>query len=121
MRELFEVQSPVRIASLTVASMFRRAASLTPDARRLDRRILAALAESALSVLSIVVVVLTAADVHWVEALFGFDPDASDQSFEWLVVAVFVASTLLFGVRGWIDWRTRAAARTTLRGERSSA
>jgi hypothetical protein len=61
--------------------------------------------EMALTIASAVLLVLTAAVPDWIEVLTGVEPDGGDGSLERGLVALLVASTVLFGVLARIEWR----------------
>lgn len=66
--------------------------------------------ESALAFLTAFLAVLTLVWRDWIEGVFGFDPDHHNGSFEWELVAVCCAATILFSALARREWR-RAAVR----------
>ena len=50
---------------------------------------------------------LTLIEKDWIEAVFRVDPDGGNGSFEWLVVAAFVAATIGFSFLARAEWRAR--------------
>jgi hypothetical protein len=63
----------------------------------------------ALAVTSAFLALLTLAVPDWIEAVFRVDPDGGNGSFEWLIVAVFVTATVVFGMMARAELRTRTA------------
>jgi hypothetical protein len=53
--------------------------------------------EVGLGVASALVLVLTLITREWIELIFGVDPDGGSGALEWLIVAVLVLLTLVFG------------------------
>jgi hypothetical protein len=66
--------------------------------------------EALLASLSVFIVLLTAVWHDWVEGVFGFDPDHHNGSFEWELVAVCIALTLLCATLAGREWRRAALA-----------
>ncbi|MEU2042716.1 hypothetical protein [Nocardia niwae] len=66
--------------------------------------------ESALALLSAVVLGLTLAWPNWIERLTGLEPDDHSGSVEWAIVAVSAAGFVLFAALSRRDWRRAAAA-----------
>jgi hypothetical protein len=52
---------------------------------------------------------LTLVVPDWIEAVFHIDPDGGNGSLEWLIVAVFVAATAVFGLLARAELRARTA------------
>ncbi|HEY7009223.1 MAG TPA: hypothetical protein VH395_09795 [Jatrophihabitantaceae bacterium] len=48
----------------------------------------------------------------WIEAIFGFDPDNHNGSFEWLIVGVLLLVAIVLGICARADWRRIVAARS---------
>jgi hypothetical protein len=48
----------------------------------------------------------------WIEAIFGFDPDDHNGSFEWLIVAVLLLVAIVLGICARADWRRIVTARS---------
>ena len=42
---------------------------------------------------------------NWIELLFEVEPDGGDGSFEWALVVVLLAATVVFSVLARIEWR----------------
>ena len=68
--------------------------------------------ESVLAVVSAFLAVLTLVWPDWIEGVFGFDPDHGNGSFEWELVVVCCALTVLCSVLARRQWR-RAQLATT--------
>jgi hypothetical protein len=66
--------------------------------------------EIVLASLSAFIAALTLVWHDWVEGIFDFDPDRFSGSFEWELVAVCVALTVLCGTLARREWRKAAAA-----------
>ena len=67
--------------------------------------------EAALSACSSLLVVLTVVWPHWIEGVFGVDPDHHSGSFEWMVVIACCLVTVGFGVLARREWRNAALTR----------
>ena len=48
----------------------------------------------------------------WMEAIFGFDPDKHNGSFEWLIVGALLLVAIVLGSCARADWRRIVAARS---------
>ena len=59
--------------------------------------------EGALTVVSMLLLVVTFFWWNWLEAL-GFDPDNNNGSFEWAIVAILVVVTLGFAAITRAEW-----------------
>jgi DMSO/TMAO reductase YedYZ heme-binding membrane subunit len=68
-------------------------------------------AEAGLALISGALVVITLVWRDWIEIAFGIDPDEGNGSVEWLIVAVFLAITLVSVVLSRLEWRRTAAYR----------
>jgi hypothetical protein len=66
--------------------------------------------ESALMVITSVVLAVTLVWRDWLEA-FGVDPDHHNGAAEWLVVSVLAGLTIVFALSARTEWRRAAAAR----------
>jgi hypothetical protein len=54
--------------------------------------------EAGLASVSGFLVLLTLVTKDWIEAVFRVDPDHGNGTFEWLIVAVLLATTVSFGL-----------------------
>jgi hypothetical protein len=61
--------------------------------------------EVALASITGVLALLTLIWRDWIEIVFGFDPDHHNGSFEWLIVAVLLAATVVFSVLARRAWK----------------
>ena len=52
-----------------------------------------------IAVVSAALAVVTAVIPHWLESVFGLDPDGGNGSSEWLIVAAAAAVSVLASVR----------------------
>jgi hypothetical protein len=70
--------------------------------------------ETALGVVSAVLLMLTLAIPDWIERIFGFEPDGGDGSAEWgLAISLVIATLVLFADAHRLRSRlTRASAPT---------
>ena len=66
--------------------------------------------ETALAVLTGILVVVTVITREWIELLFGVDPDGGDGSLEWAIVAVLAVLTVAFAALARAEWRGLASA-----------
>jgi hypothetical protein len=66
--------------------------------------------ESALGVITFLLLMLTLVWHDWIEAVFGVDPDHHNGSLEWVIVGVLGASTASLFLLARIEWRRAAAA-----------
>jgi hypothetical protein len=65
--------------------------------------------ESGLTLLSASLAILTSVWPDWVEAVFGFDPDQGNGSFEWeLTILCWIATIVLAVLTRW-QWRKAPA------------
>jgi hypothetical protein len=64
--------------------------------------------EAGLAASSSVLLLLTLVTRDWIEAILRIDPDGGSGSFEWLVAAGLLATTLAFGLLARAE-RARAA------------
>jgi hypothetical protein len=60
--------------------------------------------ESVVASVSAVLAVLTLVRRDWIEAVFGFDPDHRNGSFEWKLVIVLFLATCLFAALARREW-----------------
>lgn len=61
--------------------------------------------ETALALVTGVLLVITLKWNDWIEIIFGVDPDNNNGSFEWLIIgALFVVMTMLFILASY-EWR----------------
>jgi hypothetical protein len=60
---------------------------------------------TALSLVTLVLLVATAVEPDWIEEVFGVEPDAGSGSAEVLVTGAFAVLTVLLGVRAALSWR----------------
>jgi hypothetical protein len=74
--------------------------------------------ETILACLSGSLAVLTLIWHNWVELLFEAEPDGGDGSFEWALVVVLLAATVVFSVLARIEWR-RALCPNRLEGSKA--
>ncbi len=63
-----------------------------------------------LSVLSLVLLVLTAAVPDWIEVVFGADPDHGNGSAELLITIGLAVLAVTSGARAVLSWRKLRAA-----------
>ena len=68
--------------------------------------------EALLALLSAGMLALTVLWPQWVEAFFGFEPDAGDGSSEWGFTLALVAITLFAFITTARDWRRLQSARS---------
>jgi hypothetical protein len=61
--------------------------------------------EVALASLSGLLGIVTVFWRDWIEAIFGFDPDHHNGSFEWMIVVVLLSVSVLIGVAARREWR----------------
>jgi branched-subunit amino acid transport protein len=54
---------------------------------------------------SAVIALLTALVPHWIETVFGVDPDAGNGSAEWLIVIAAACASLLAALRVALHFR----------------
>jgi hypothetical protein len=67
--------------------------------------------ELGLGAASLLVLIVTILWHDWVEIVFGVDPDQGSGLFEWLVVALTIATTLLCSALARAEWGRRADVR----------
>jgi len=67
--------------------------------------------ESVLAAVDGLLALLTLAWHDWVEAVFGFNPDHHNGSFEWTLVAVLLIGAGLCTALARREWRRAAPAR----------
>ena len=65
--------------------------------------------EAGLAALTAILLVVTLISREWIEAVFKVDPDGGDGSLEWAIVAVLLATTLMFSLLARAEWRRRTA------------
>jgi hypothetical protein len=65
-------------------------------------------AETALALLTAALAILTVAWTDWIEAVFGFDPDHHNGSFEWELTLALAVVTLVLGALARRTWIRRA-------------
>jgi hypothetical protein len=65
-------------------------------------------AETALAVLTASLAILTSVWPAWIEAVFGFDPDHHNGSFEWELTLALAVVTLILGALARRTWARRA-------------
>ena len=61
--------------------------------------------EAGLGAAAAALLLLTAVVPDWIEVAFGFEPDAGDGSFEWVLVAALAACAIAFSVAARSEWR----------------
>ena len=61
--------------------------------------------EGALTAVSAFLFLLTLLWRDWIEAVTGYSPDHHNGSAEWLIVAVLLVATLLFGLLARTEWK----------------
>lgn len=65
--------------------------------------------ESALSVVTAVMLLVTLARRDWIEAAFGVDPDHGSGSLEWAIVGVLLVATVALFALARYEWRRAAS------------
>ncbi|WP_233860289.1 hypothetical protein [Paraburkholderia sp. HD33-4] len=63
--------------------------------------------ETVLASMTAFLAVLTAIWPDWIEGVSGFDPDRHNGSFEWGIVIVLFATTLVLVIMARREWRRR--------------
>lgn len=81
---------------------------MTDDSRRTARAGRLFWAETALAVLTACLAILTSVWPDWIEAVFGFDPDHHNGSFEWELTLALAVVTLILGALARRTWVRRA-------------
>ena len=81
---------------------------MTDDSRRTGRAGRLFWAETALAVLTASLAILTSVWPAWIEAVFGFDPDHHNGSFEWELTLALAVVTLILGALARRTWVRRA-------------
>jgi hypothetical protein len=65
--------------------------------------------ESALTVLTFVLTIVTLISREWIEIVFGWDPDGGSGLLEWGIVVALAVATVGFGLLARAEWRHAAA------------
>jgi hypothetical protein len=68
--------------------------------------------EAAMASITGVLAILTLIWKDWIEIVFGVDPDHHNGSFEWLIVAVCLAATVVFSLLASRAWKMAIEATT---------
>jgi hypothetical protein len=66
--------------------------------------------EATLAAVSGFLFLLTLVWRDWIEAITGYDPDHHNGSAEWMIVAVLLVATLVFGLLARTEWKKHLAA-----------
>jgi len=66
--------------------------------------------ESVIALLTGSLAVITIFWHDWIESLTGWDPDHHNGAFEWLIVAILLATAVTTGLAARRSWRRLAAA-----------
>lgn len=66
--------------------------------------------EAALTMISVVAVILTLVARDWIERTLGVSPDGGSGEAEWLFTGVAVLATAVFATLTTVDWRRAKVA-----------
>jgi len=66
--------------------------------------------ETALAVVTSILLVITLVWNDWIEIVFGVDPDNNNGTFEWFIVGVLLVMTIMLFILASYEWRRYRAA-----------